>query len=230
MSANIKTALAIFGGLVIGLILLVLVAALSLGYWPQLGRKIGLGDAKDLGVTYTDSDFSSAVNKVTDALDEQAVNETFTEAELTALVNGCTQAVCVLDNAQVKTTEAGTIELAGTVNRNDVLLLLEQLSVPGDEASDIASLAKFLPAQPAIYIEATLTGTQADLNLNLQQATIAGFTFQGSDLTQISDEVNQALRDYLTTPEGARIQALEVKDDGIHIEADLQGLNAQVLE
>jgi hypothetical protein len=231
VSANLKTIFLICAGLFVGLVLLVVLGVLSLGYWPKVGQKLGFGQVQDLGVTYTNDDYTSVMNKVTEAWDERVIQNTFTESELSALVNECSQAVCILNNAQVKTSADGSLEIAGTLDRDDAIQLFTELSTSsGDTTNEIAGLAKLLPAQPTVYLEAKVSGDNDQVSFDLTRVSLAGVNIQGEDLSRLDEQIQQAIADALTNAGGTQLQTLQIRDDGIYLEADLQELNTDYLK
>ncbi len=118
---------------VIVIALAVVGVAAYMGFVPLLSGVIGANKPKDLNVPYTQKDYESVVGKAqvqitqpeyicvgceVETSGRQPVDATFTEAEVTALLNAQNQKYGELKNIQVKFNADGTVELTGLISRN----------------------------------------------------------------------------------------------------------------
>ncbi len=203
-----------------GVIVLMMV---SLGYFPELSRVIGLGAPRDLGVEYTAADYAAAQDKLNQAMRQQFINTSFTPAELTALLSGCSQTACVTQATQVRLTADGGLELSGFVDRERLENLLRQL---GDESTSsvlISSMIEYLPAQSAIYLEAELVGKADVIFIDLDQLSLGGLRVSDHSLDNLESELSQLVNDYLVATPGTQLTQLLISEDGLNLEADIKG-------
>lgn len=225
----LKKALIVAAVILGGLVLLAFIWALKLGYFPALGESIGFGGAKDLGITYSDEDYANAKDKFDEAAEAEMVKQTFTDAEITALMNSCTQSACVINDAQVRTSDDGLVEISGTIDRDEVAALFESAIASSEDPSGLAGMINYLPPQPAFYIKTEMVGENDVFVLELERAQIAGINIPNGDLDELSAELTKAITDYLASLTGTQVNDLNVTDEGIFIDANLAEFNAEDL-
>ena len=116
----------------IGVIVLVLLSVLVLGYLgfvPIVSDLMGTNKPKDLGVSYSQTNYASGMDKVPGAIvlnpeylcatceytstGSVAVNTAFTQEEFTAMMNKRNSTVGPLRDAQFKFNADGTVEASG---------------------------------------------------------------------------------------------------------------------
>ena len=204
-----------------GLLLFVLIGAVSFGYLPQVGETLHMGGAKDLGVTYTDVDYINAKEKFEAATAAQAVKQSFSGEELTALINGCSDKVCLVKSVQVKTYADGGVEISGMVDRSRVVDLLRGGVQTSGTDTNLEAIAKYLPTQPSFYVKAVITGQQDVVVLDLEKAKIAGLELTGDSLIGVEQELESAIMEYLASLPGTQIHDFTISEAGIFVDAEL---------
>ncbi|MFZ2682094.1 MAG: hypothetical protein WAZ14_03315 [Patescibacteria group bacterium] len=205
------------------------VLALNVGYWPKLAKVVGVGGVKDLGVSYADEDYISARTKLDAALDSQIVKTTLSDAELTALVNGCTASVCVVDEVQVMTDPEGTVELSGAINRDDLADLMVELGDTGTFDPEFEQMIKWLPARPSVYVRFAAAGHDDTVTLALESFKLAGIEVPKASLTDLSADLSQRLTEYLADLDGTQVNQFKITEDGLYLEGNLEQFDEESL-
>lgn len=146
--------------------LAVLVGFGMLGYVPGLSKVLGATTPKDLGVAYTEADYTSARAKsqleyvklpdttpLKDALKYEGslpYTGAWTSAEITALMNKRPSKYWPLKNVQFKMNDDGTAEASGLLDSAKLAQFATIFTVPDAVTSKIPSV---FPAEVAVYLK-----------------------------------------------------------------------------
>lgn len=202
----------------LAIVLLALAACfLMVGYWPALGHLVGLGGPRDLGVTFTESDYTSAHDKLFGADDPLHVSDTFTDAEMSALLNSCTGGACLLSDVQVRTGSNDRVMVSGSIQKDKIL---EALATNGVDPA-LSSMLQYLPTEAPFYAEVEVQGQDDVLVLELMTAQLSGLGMPDEVLREINAELSQSLNEYLATLPGTQITNINVQNGSIQLNADL---------
>lgn len=196
------------------------VIVVSLGYAPGLSKKLGIGGPKDLGVTYTADDLTTAQDKI----EESAGAQSFTDAELTALLNSCTHSACIVNDLQVRTNIDGSFELSGVIERDRIAGFLTSVAPADQETANVMAALQALPKEPAFYAKAKVTALNDVVSIELNSATVASLPIPASVLTDVNRELTTSANSHLAAMPGIQIRAITVDDTGVTINADLEAL------
>lgn len=196
------------------------VIVVSLGYAPGLSKKLGIGGPKDLGVTYTADDLATAQDKI----EESAGAQSFTDAELTALLNSCTHSACIVNDLQVRTNIDGSFELSGVIERDRIAGFLTSVAPADQETANVMAALQALPKEPAFYAKAKVTALNDVVSIELNSATVASLPIPASVLTDVNRELTTSANSHLAAMPGIQIRAITVDDTGVTINADLEAL------
>lgn len=184
-----KTFLKVLLGIVIGIVLVAVLALGYLGYIPGLSDVMGANKPRDLGVTYTQADKDAAraksqIEYTTLPANEtgksiqysgvRPVNNSWSSAEMTALMNNRPWKYWPIKNVQLKINSDGTAELSGIVMRDKLQGYGAGIGAPAEVADTIV---KFLPPAPAFYLK----GKAALTNNN-----VSTFDIQSAQLGKVS--------------------------------------------
>lgn len=174
---------------VLVLIFIVTLGAGYLGFIPGLSSVMGADKPKDLGMSYTQQDFETALTKsgitqkslpdTTDALQsatyegQHELKTNFTGQDLTAFINGSKWKYNPFTNVQIRLNPDGTTEISGNVNLNK---LWTYVGMNGVSQSDIAKAQQALsvvPTQPAFYAKGVVEAENNQITkLNLDSLAI----------------------------------------------------------
>lgn len=187
------------------------------GYWPALGHLVGLGGPRDLGVTFTEADYTSAHNKLFGTDNPLQVSDTFTDAEMSALLNSCTGSACLLSNVQVRTGSNDRVMVSGSIQKDKIL---EALATNGVDPA-LSSMLQYLPTEAPFYAEVEVQGQDDMLVLDLKAAQLSGFGLPDDILDEINTELSQSLNEYLASLPGTQITNMTVQNGSIQLDADL---------
>lgn len=181
--------------LLVVLIIVALAVILGLGYLgvvPGLSSILGASKPRNLGVTYTDADFTSlmAKNHVKRVVLEsaptpqaswvlqgsQTVTAAFTDKEITArLAKAEGWALDPFTDVQVKIGQDGVVEASGIVHVDRLRAYAEATGVSQDEISTIAKgmdTYKIPRGSFPAYAKGTLSITNNTLDINVSQLVI----------------------------------------------------------
>ncbi len=166
----------------ITIFILVLVAALALGYFgfvPGVSTLMGSDKPRDLGVTYTAQDLQSGFNKLGMQVTKltsadspaasivysgsKAVNVSFTQEELTAQLNKDWKYYPVTD-CQLKINSDGTVEISGKLMLDRIEGFMQAYNVDAD-MGQVNSYLKYVPNNPRFYVNGTLSVANGTLNV-----------------------------------------------------------------
>ncbi len=196
------------------------VIVVSLGYAPGLSKKLGIGGPKDLGVTYTSDDLTRAQEKI----EASAGEKSFTDAELTALLNSCNHSACVVQDLQVRTNVDGSFEFSGVIEREKIASFLTSVAPADQETASVLAALQALPKEPAFYAKAKVTGLNDVLSIELNSATIASIPIPASVLSDMNRELMTSVNSHLADMPGVQIRAITVDETGVTIDAALDTL------
>lgn len=181
---------------VLGLMLVVLVLVAGwFGLMPGVSKLFGATNARDLGVTYTEADMKSYLEKTsitfanfTDAPenpnrpgkklifgDPKTVEGlTLTESELTAAVNNLDWKSMPLANVQVKLSN-GSVEVSGNLQPANVSGFIKFIGGVGYSQQNVDKAVswaqRFLSSAP-VYVKAEMSAQNDQLSFRLQQASV----------------------------------------------------------
>lgn len=222
------------GRLILWFLVLLLLAVLGTaalsGMVPGLSALVGATSARDLGVEATPADFDAVVQRIGYRLENQpaaaersgykhtysgrmTLDQTFTEAELSALLTFNHVNWWALNDVQIRVHEDGVVE-ASTVVRTDY--------VPWEQIPQSVSryLPSVLPAEVPVYLKGRLDvlGPQT-VNLSLQKLELGRIPVPASALSpesqqRASDFLNQRIR---AIP-GFAIQSLTFADGKVRFQ------------
>jgi len=154
--------------IILAIIILGVVSLFAImGYIPGLSTLFGTNKPRDLGITYTKADFTSAHNKsaVTYATlppdtpasasitfsDSHAVETSWNSAEMTALLNNRPWKYWPISNVQMKINNDGTVEMSGIIDSEKLEGYAAAIGVP----TTVADRTSLLPTSAAFYIKGT---------------------------------------------------------------------------
>jgi hypothetical protein len=181
------------------LILIPVFIAGWLGFVPGLSNILGANNPRDLGVTYSEADYSSYLDKtganfidfsgapanpnnpsekVVFADPKTVTNQEFTQEELTAAINSVGWAWMPLKNAQVKFTE-DTVEVSGNLNIENIdkfITFIGGVGYSNEDVDTAISWGKRLVGDAPVYIKANASVVNDQLTFNLQEAQIGRYT------------------------------------------------------
>jgi len=184
------------------------------GFVPGLSAAMGAGEARDLGVKATEADRATAIERLASVQvkDGQAtVDQTFTEAELSALL---AYQEGPLESAQVRLHEGGGIEISALVQKS-------QLDLSQLPAGPAAQAAKLLPDRVPVYVRGTLAlQTAQQVNLTVEKLEVGRLPLPTSVLgPDMQAMLNESINRQLATVPGLRIETVTFTEGAIHVKA-----------
>lgn len=227
---------------VLMLIVLVLVGAVFyagwLGFIPGLSSLLGANKPRDLGVTYVPADLDSFMAKkkmqqleldYADAptnpsdpdykyvfTDPVAIDEVFTQEEVTARINETTWSGMPFTNVQVKFNDGGNIEISGKILSDKVKEFIATIGGVGYSDEDVDTGLKWLnrmAGDPAVYINAEAQVVDNRLQLTINEAKINRWTAPADAANRVLDT---ATRNALAKVAGLFLQSVTFDSAGLH--------------
>ena len=155
-------------GITIGAMLIVAALVVGyLGFLPGVSNVFGSNQPKDLGVTYSESDYQSAHarNGTTHTVlpggsipehsiqfsGQHPVDTTYTQSEFNALLNYRQWQYYPLKQCQLKINPDGTLEFSGVVIVSRIKGYMQALGVSENSLKTITGYLKYIPGNAAIY-------------------------------------------------------------------------------
>ncbi len=176
--------LVIFFGIIVVIILLVLG---YLGYIKPIANVLGTNKPVDLGIKYTDSDLGSVKQKFGVELveiessdpnnsiryeGEQKVEKSFTDEEITAMVNSKKWIYTPVTNVQIKIGEDGTIESSGTLMVSRLANYFSAVSGATVSTDEVNKAVGILPKEVPYYISGTASVSNGDVSIDVNSFSI----------------------------------------------------------
>ena len=186
-----------------GIILVAVLIAAYFGFIPGLSDLMGAYNAKDLGVKYADSDYNSFMSKIPGyrlvnpeytcltcsyaSTGSVPVDNTFTDNELTALMNKRSQNGPI-KNIQVKFNGDNTVESS---------FLVDDPSVP----------------KMPVYFKAVVGSVQPNnINFRIQQLEVGRFQVGENELAQGQEILDILVSDYFRKNTGLSAESMDIQD------------------
>lgn len=186
-----------------GIILLAVIAAAYFGFVPGLSNVMGAYTPKDLGVKYTDADYSSFLSKIPGykvtnpeyacltcsytTSGSVPVDNTFTNSEVTAMMNKRSQNGPIKD-IQVRFNNDNTVESS---------FLVDDPSVP----------------KVPIYFKAAIEGFQSkNINFRIQQLEVGRFPINEQEIQQGQGILDSLVSDFFSKNAGFSVGSLTLQD------------------
>jgi len=207
-----KTGLKILLGIVIFIILAIIFVLAYFGYVPGLSSLLGADKPRDLGITYTEADHTSARAKSQVVYEELPANTpvessivrsgsrpitaSWTSSEMTSLMNNRPWKYWPIKNVQLKINNDGTAELSGVVVREKLKSYAVAIGVPKNVADIGISL---LPSSAVFYVKAktSLTGNKVS-DFDIQSVSLGKMPIPTGILLSSVKIINHTYAETLT--------------------------------
>lgn len=179
------------------IVLAIIYVLTGFGYMPGLSKVLGTQKPKDLGITYTAENKTSAREKsqlvylelpANTSIEQSIVRSgsrpvttSWDSAEMTALMNDRPWRYWPIKEVQLRIDDDGTAELSGVVIKEKLKNYAVAIGVPREVAKGILSL---LPANSAFYVKA---------KTSLAENKVKDFDIQAVSYGKISIPVNLLL-------------------------------------
>lgn len=219
---------------VLGLIALLLVIASVallgyLGFLPGLSSVFGADKPRDLGVQYTERDVQSARSKVGSQNQDlppgaapkdsfklsgqRQVNASFTQEELTALVNtrGKAWKYYPVSDSQVRVNSDGTLEYSGKVLVAHLDGFAQVLNMSAEERQSVKDYMSAFKIDPPIYVKASGSVINNKVtNLDIKDVNVGRLSVP-SALLGDTNRVASFLEGQRSVAQGLSVRSLNVE-------------------
>ncbi|PIZ42749.1 hypothetical protein COY34_02275 [candidate division WWE3 bacterium CG_4_10_14_0_2_um_filter_42_8] len=186
----------------------VLIIALVLGYLgfiPGLSSFFKADKPQDLGITYTDADWQSALQKTEVQLTDlpsdtppqesiqfkgqKDVKANFTDEELTALANNSHWIYYPFSNVQIKIDKNGIAEISGIIFCELVSNYAQALNYSEGDLMRFLAQFQLIKAHPPFYLKGTGTVINGRLNFEIEKIKVGKFSFPSNLKAQSKKEL-----------------------------------------
>ncbi|MBM3941704.1 MAG: hypothetical protein FJ316_02030 [SAR202 cluster bacterium] len=224
---------------VVILVLLIVVVGV-LGYYgfaPGVSSLLGANKPKDLGVSYTEQHLQSARAKLgqqfmtlpqgTSAAQsrqysgQKSINASFTQEELTALVNDQRWAYHPVTDAQVRINPDGTVEFSGKLLIDRLDGFGQSIRLSQQEQSYAQDFLKFVKTDPAIYAKGSLTVVNNQLDLNVTEAKVGRLDVPVDDVTDDPSYMNEVAQRARASVTGLSVTSLNFQGGQMNLNASI---------
>ncbi|MCX6642804.1 MAG: hypothetical protein NTV15_05390 [Candidatus Bathyarchaeota archaeon] len=196
--------------------IIIAVSALILGYYgfvPVISEVMGANKPKDLGVTYTIADLTSAnaklgvIFKTLPPTDSGAASLTrtgqkqliasFTSAELTALLNDHSQKwkYYPINDIQVKINNDGVIELSGVLQADRFTGFADAVQVSESSRGQVRPYLYVVSSNPSIYMKGSLSITNNVVQTDIQSVEVGRLSVSGDQLNSYKGALDSFIQD-----------------------------------
>ena len=174
-----------------------------LGFVPVLSDLLGANRGLNLGISYTKTDYNSAVNKLgitvtplaqnlspSDSIvasGSHRVDQTLTSAELTALVNtmGDTWAYFPIKNTQIRINQNGSVEVQANLIMNRFDGFATALKLSDSVKQEFSSYSNLIKTNPSFYMKYTMSITDGQTQSNINVMKLGFIDVPAPELAKI---------------------------------------------
>ncbi len=201
------------------------------GFVPGLAKVVGADKPVNLGVKSTAAQSTAMLQKLGIRLDNQpaatdpakyrkvysgqvAINQDFTESEISALLNFNHVAFWAVKDAQVKISKDGTLEAAMLV-KTSTFNIRRDGEVP---TGVMRYLPAVLPDELPVYVKGKITVAGSNqVRTDIQALQIGRVTIPASVVNaEVEKQANQYVNDRLRAIPGLSIQEISFQDGKVH--------------
>ncbi len=191
------------------LIVLILVIGLGvIGFLGLTGRSefasnlLGMNEAKDLGVTYSDQDLDSLRDKIDPRLAEEGytspdmvmmgdrtylpIDTTLTQSEASAYFNQAINQILTVDSFQVS---FGSVRMSGITNVAEITSILQTAGVTGETMDRIIDLFED-DATVSFFVDLDINVTDGMYDVEIHRARIGRFSITSAQIFENRDTIN----------------------------------------
>jgi hypothetical protein len=201
-------------GFVIGIMVIVVIAVIVLGYFgfmPGVSNLFGSNRPRDLGVTFTAADYQSAKAKQPSVISDlpagapaeqslkfsggRGINTTFTQAEFNALLNNRQWEYYPLKDCQLRINQNGTAEFSAILLKDRLTPFARAMGISESDIKVLNDILRWVPTSPAVYAMGTVTVSNGQIsNANISDFQVGKLSLTG----QAQDNISR-LRDLAQT-------------------------------
>jgi hypothetical protein len=196
--------------------ILLAVSALILGYYgfvPVLSEVMGANKPKDLGVTYTSADLTSANSKLgvifknlppTDSgvtsltrTGQKQLIASFTSSELTALLNDHSHKwkFYPIENIQVKIYDDGVIEMSGVLQADRFIGFADAVQVNESSRSQVRPYLYVVSSNPSIYMKGSLSITNNVVQTDIRSIQVGRLSVSGDQINSYKGALDSFIQE-----------------------------------
>jgi hypothetical protein len=188
---------------------------LGISYTPKDLEQI----KQKLGVTFAPLPVDAPAAKTIIVSGAHPVDQTFTSAELTALVSNRRHdyAYFPFRHVQIRVNSDGKVEGSGTINYQDAVNYLLTLGVSQKDIAEAAAKYKIPHASLPVYLKASGAIINNDSQINFSAASIANINVPESLIKEFQPAVNSLIESVIKSRQPSyNIEKLEVVNGQVH--------------
>ncbi len=220
----------------VGIGLGIALVALILGYFGFMFFISTPSNKTDLGITYTDHNFDSAVGKIGLEINvgppnvppeesivitrPKEVNTTLTSEELTALINelGKRWNYFPLNKTQIRINNEGSVEVSGILLRSRLEGFAKALNLPDQVVTDLNTYTSMISVDPVYYMKFTLSVHNYGVQSNLIEMRVGNIVVPQELLASVQTTFHEYMYDTLERPPLVNIKNMSFHDGVLSVE------------
>jgi hypothetical protein len=228
-------------GLLIFIVVILVVAVAVGGYLgivPGVSSLFGANKPKNLGVTFTSQDLTSAEVKAGTKIvtlapnlppsqsisfsGQKNVNTTFTQGEFNAWMNNSWDDALL--GCQLKINSDGTAEFSGVLHTDRIQAFETALGISATDMSVVNKYVRFIKGNPAIYIKGTGSVVNGQINLDVQQMKVGNLSVPASIIQDNEGSLISLMQNMIDKIPGLSIKNASFVNGQVHFEGTLPAI------
>lgn len=222
-------------------ILLIISGILILGYYgliPGVSTLFASNKPRDLGITYSEQDLTNALEKgalKSEALSatktpsesikysgQMSIQNTFSDKEITALVNSRNWIYYPISNTQVKFNPDGTGEVSATLLKDRIAGYTQAFGLTQEGLAIVMDKLKLIPVNPPIYAKGKFEVKNNQLTLvDIQKIEIGRFSIPTNLINDNKKYLIAAAEERIKSTPGCQINAATINNGKLYFDGTL---------
>lgn len=225
---------AVMAGLVVVVVAVVIAGLLLVPKsMPDITGMLGLNKARDLGVRYSYEDLQSG-REITQVefedlpesseasiqfSGEKDISGEFSSEMITAMISGATYKYYPLTNTQVKIYPGGLIETSGNIDISKLVKWATDLNADPEVTGQIDQYIGGIAANPSFYLKGTMSVTNNNIDLNVQQAQISVLQVDKATIDQYQGQVADFVEERIANVPGMDVKSADFSSGKLILDA-----------
>ncbi len=235
----------IFIGFLLLILLVIVGVVLYLGYLgfiPPLAKLMGTDRPQNLGITFSQADYSQAISKAQTQISQlpadvpasqsmtfsgsTPVDQSFSDTELSARIGMAKWKYLPLANPQVKINSDGTVEFSANLILDRLPGFISQVggvNISPDQAQEAISYIRKFSASPPVYAKFSATVTDNQASVQVLNLSVGRFPLP-LDKADINSQINQLTNHILSGIPGFYAKSVTFSDGQMHFSGSLPSI------
>lgn len=211
------------------------------GFFPGLSTVFGSNQPRDLGVRYTEEDLASGNEKSgvvfgvlpqdtpnTESVvysGEQSINDSFTDEELTAMMNNCTWKYCPFSDVQIRVGADNSVEFSALFHVDRLDGYAERFYLDENIVKTVKSALKISGKQTPVYFVGSPSVSEDQVTLKVESAEVGRFPVPAVWVNDYQDDAETFLEGQFSQVPGFSLTSVRFSEgklffDGTYPESE----------